>query len=78
MITISKSLLKARMLEYFRKVEEQGEELVVTSHRKPVIKVCRLAPHNSVSDVFRDVRGRARLPQEVVMASETSEWGELV
>ena len=78
MITISKSRLKAQMLEYFRKVEEQGEELVVTSHRKPVIKVSRLVPHNSVTDVFRDVRGRARLPQEAVMASETGEWGELV
>lgn len=34
MIAASKSVLKAKMLEYFRQVEETGEELIVTSDRR--------------------------------------------
>ena len=39
MITVSKSKLKARMLEYFRMVEESGEEIVVTNHNRPVLRI---------------------------------------
>ena len=77
MITASKSDLKAHMLEYFRKVEENGEDLIVTSHRKPVLKVSRLAPCKSVVAVFGDVWGKAVLPEAAVVAQETREWGDL-
>jgi hypothetical protein len=33
---VSKSALKAKMLEYFRRVEETGEELIVTDNGEPV------------------------------------------
>lgn len=36
---VSKSKFKPRALEYFRRVEETGEEIVITSHGHPVIKV---------------------------------------
>ncbi len=36
---ISKSAFKAKALEYFREVESTGEELVITDHGKPVLKV---------------------------------------
>ena len=39
MKTISKSKLKAKALEYFREVERTSEELVVTDHGKPVLKI---------------------------------------
>lgn len=39
MITVSKGVLKAKMLAYFRQVEETGETLVVTDHRKPVLRI---------------------------------------
>ena len=77
MIRVSKSVLKAHMLEYFRKVEEQGEELVVTSHRKPVLKVSRLTSRRSVDELFGDVRSKVRLSEKDVMAPETAEWGDL-
>ena len=57
MVTISKSLLKARMLEYFRQVEQTGEELVVTSDGQPVLKVVPYAQKQSVAMAFADVRG---------------------
>jgi antitoxin (DNA-binding transcriptional repressor) of toxin-antitoxin stability system len=37
--TISKSKFKPRALEYFRKIQETGEELVLTDHGKPVLKI---------------------------------------
>ncbi len=76
MIAVSKSQLKAHMLEYFRKIEESGDDLIVTSHRKPVLRISRLTPRQSVTEVFADVRGKATLPTETVMAPETDEWGE--
>ena len=36
---MSKSKLKPRLLEYFRKVEKTGKELIVTDHGKPVSKI---------------------------------------
>ena len=39
MKVVSKSALKAKMLEYFREVETTGEALLVTSHGQPVLNV---------------------------------------
>ncbi len=59
---ISKSLFKPQALKYFREIEEQGQELIITDHAKPVIKIIpfRQEPHvilqelrNSVLD-YRD------------------------
>ena len=57
MATVSKSALKARMLEYFRQVERTGEELVVTSGGRPVLRVVPYVETATVDDVFADVRG---------------------
>ena len=37
--SVSKSQFKPRSLEYFRKIEQTGEELVITDHGRPVLKV---------------------------------------
>ncbi len=36
---ISKSKFKPKSLEYFRQIEESGEELIITDRGRPVIKV---------------------------------------
>jgi len=36
---ISKSKFKPQALKYFRKIEKTGEELIITDHAKPVIKI---------------------------------------
>ena len=36
---ISKSSFKPQALKYFRQVQEQGLELIITDHAKPVIKI---------------------------------------
>jgi prevent-host-death family protein len=36
---ISKSQFKPRALEYFRRVERTGKELIISDHGKPVLKI---------------------------------------
>lgn len=36
---ISKSAFKPQALKYFRQIEEQGLEIIITDHTKPVIKI---------------------------------------
>jgi predicted nicotinamide N-methyase len=64
------------MLQYFRRVEETGEELLVTSHRRPVLKVSRLDHVHTVEELFGALRGKVNIPDSVV-EPETEEWGEV-
>lgn len=75
MSTVSKSLLKGKMLEYFRQVEETGEELVVTDNGRPVVKVVPMRAQTSAAEVFGDVRGRV-VYREDILAPTTDEWPE--
>ena len=36
---VSKSAFKPQALKYFREIEEHGEELIITDHAQPVIKI---------------------------------------
>jgi len=76
LITISKARLKAKMLEYFRRVEETGEELVVTNHGKPTLRVVPYGRKRSVEDAFGIIREKAAEHGSVV-EPETDEWGEV-
>jgi prevent-host-death family protein len=76
MQTVSKSELKAKMLEYFRHVEENGEELIVTSHGKPVARVVRYAPFQSIDELFSDLRGKVVYHRPVTEPT-TDEWDKV-
>ena len=76
MVTISKSALKARMLEYFRQVEQTGEELIVTSDGRPVLKVVPFVQRAPVEAVFADARGRLTWEGDVNDPTN-AEWNEL-
>lgn len=75
MPTVSKSALKARMLEYFRRVEETGEELVVTDNNVPVLRIVPVRHRRPASETFADVRGRVRYLEDVLTPT-TDEWSE--
>ncbi|MBA3393885.1 MAG: type II toxin-antitoxin system prevent-host-death family antitoxin [Deltaproteobacteria bacterium] len=75
MSEVSKSVLKAKMLEYLRRVEQTGEELVVTDNGRPVVKVVPIAPRRAASELFADIRGRV-VYREDVLAPTTDEWPE--
>ena len=53
---VSKSELKARMLEYLREVEETGEELVITHNRTPVLRIVPYEKELSVDEIFGPLR----------------------
>ena len=36
---VSKSRFKPQALKYFRKVQEEGQELIITEYSKPVLKI---------------------------------------
>lgn len=75
MSTVSKGALKARMLEYFRRVEETGEELVVTDNNVPVLRVVPIRRLRPAAEVFADVRGRVRYHEDILTPT-TDEWTE--
>jgi antitoxin (DNA-binding transcriptional repressor) of toxin-antitoxin stability system len=65
------------MLEYFRRVEETGEELVVTSHKTPTLKVVPIASKKSVEDLFSGMRKVVKITG-ALDEPETEAWGELL
>ena len=77
MITLSKSELKAKMHEYFRKIEKTGEEIIVTdNNRRPVIKVSPLKSRKSPDEVFQECRDRIKFYEDIT-ADTSDEWEEV-
>ena len=76
MIVLSKSELKARMLQYFREIEKTGKEILVTDNRKIVLKVIPFKKKKSAELLFGDIRGKVKYNEDI-MKSETKEWGDV-
>lgn len=77
MITVSKSVLKAKMLEYFRRAERTGEEIIVTDHKVPVLRIQSIQDKKyTVDEVFADLRGKVKISEDI-MKPETEEWGDV-
>ena len=66
METVSKGVLKAKMLEYFRRVEETGEELIVTDNNVPVVRIVPIRRRQPASSVFGEVRGSVVYHEDVL------------
>ena len=75
MTTISKSKLKAHMLQIFREIEQSGEELIVTDHGRPVLRIQAIAKTRSVEEVFGALRGQV-VYNENINAPTLDEWSE--
>lgn len=76
METVPKGVLKAKMLQYFRQVEESGEDLIVTDHGRPVVRVSAIRPKVSAASLFADVRGRVKYRGDL-LAPTMAEWPDL-
>ena len=75
MNVISKSKLKAKMLEIFRQLEASGEELIVTDQGRPVLKIISIKKEASVAEVFGDIQGKVSYFEDI-NTSSISEWEE--
>jgi antitoxin (DNA-binding transcriptional repressor) of toxin-antitoxin stability system len=75
-LTISKSKLKAKMLEIFRQLEASGDELIVTDQGKPVLKIIPIKQKSSVKELFADYQGQVTY-QEDINTPSLQEWDEV-
>lgn len=66
MSEVSKDTLKANLSELFQRVEETGEELIVTDNGRPVLKVVPIRARTSFADAFGDVRGRVVYYEDIL------------
>jgi len=73
--TVSKSALKAKMPEYFRRVEESGEELVVTDNNRPTLRIVPIRQRQSGADTFAGLQGQVAYHEDV-MTPTADEWPE--
>ncbi len=74
---VSKGVLKSRMLEYFREIERTGKELIVTDHRKPVLKIIPLERKpKSTESIFKPYRHRI-IYREDMTTPTIDEWTEV-
>lgn len=77
MPTVSKSALKAKMLEYLREVERTGEELIVTDNQKPVLKIVPIAKRRTAAEVFADWRAKGGYVEHGdIMEPTIDEWDD--
>ena len=71
--SISKSKLKAKMLEVFRQLEASGEELIVTHDGKLVLKIVPIKQEATVAELFGDLQGRITYLEDINQPTLT-EW----
>ncbi len=76
MPVISKSKLKATMLQVFREIEESGEVLIVTHNRRPVLRVQSIRNKEPVEKVFERMRGKVVFHEDPNTPT-TEEWNEV-
>ena len=76
MLTISKSKLKAHMLQVFRQIEQTGEEVIVTDNNRPVLRIQPIVRKLDVDEVFASYRGKVVI-HEPLDTPTTDEWDEV-
>lgn len=73
--TVSKSQFKPHSLEYFRRIEQTGEELVITDHGRPVLKIVPYVEDEET--LFRGLRNTVLRYEEPTEPVATEEWEAL-
>jgi prevent-host-death family protein len=73
--TVSKSQFKPHSLEYFRRIEQTGEELVITDHGRPVLKVVPYVDDREAC--FRGLRNTVLKYEEPCAPVAEDEWEAL-
>lgn len=83
MLTLTKAQIKPRLLEYLRLVEETGEEIIVTDHGRPAVRLVPIRPTDALTTVQaawsrRVAEGGVRYDaSEGVSPLPAEAWGDL-
>ena len=75
-MTISKSKVKAQMRQIFREIEKSGEEIIVTDHQRPVLRIQPIQQKRTVKEVFGHLQGKV-IYHEDINTPTTDEWTEV-
>lgn len=73
--SVSKSQFKPHALEYLRKIEQTGEELIITDHGRPVLKVIPFVIDPEES--FRGLRNTVLHYADPLAPAGTDDWAGL-
>ena len=76
MLTISKSKLKAQMLQIFRQIEQTGEEVIVTDNNHPVLRIQPITKKHTFKELFSEYDGQV-IYHEDINTPTTAEWEAL-
>ena len=76
MLTVSKSKLKAQMLSIFREIEKSGEDIIVTDHNKPVLRIQPIKQGKTIDELFSTLQGKITYNEDL-NAPTISEWDEI-
>jgi prevent-host-death family protein len=63
------------VLEHLRRVEETGEELIVTDHGEPVLRIVPIRARTPAAESFAGVRGKVVYHGDLLEPT-TGEWPE--
>jgi prevent-host-death family protein len=75
MKTIAKSEFKPKAFEYFRIVESTGEEILITDHGKPVLKISKYS--DSDNDILESLKGAVTHYAEPLKPVAVEDWEAL-
>lgn len=64
------------MLEYFRKIESSGEELIVTDRDRPVLRIVPIEKKILPSEMFANLQGNVVYHGDILEPT-LGEWGDL-
>ncbi len=53
------------MLAIFRDLEASGNELIVTDHGKPVLKIMPVKQENTVAELFSGLQGKVSYAEDI-------------
>ena len=73
--TISKSKLKAKMLEIFREIEASGNELIVTDRNEPVLRIVPIRKKSTVDELFNNLQGKVIYLEDINLPT-SEEWAD--
>ena len=69
---ISKSKFKPHALKYFRQIEETGQEIIITDHANPVIKISPYR-HDSKT-ILKDLRNSIQFYDDPLEPVAEDDW----
>ena len=72
---ISKSKFKPQALKYFRRIEKTGEEIIITDHAKPVIKITPYRDEPKV--ILRELRNSIEFYNDPLEPVAKNDWEAL-